>query len=113
MANCFSKSTCHQTKVVLKKGDQIYYVKSSDDPAIKDHRAYSPDSQAAAWLKIHGTLIPHEVKPAKVKAPVVAQTVPVMASMIHDEHPAPLASKKPRAIVMKSEAGTVVFYPAR
>ncbi|MCX5884360.1 MAG: hypothetical protein NT096_00345, partial [Proteobacteria bacterium] len=97
-------------------GDLIYNVKSSDDPTIKDHRAYSPDSQAAEWLKQYGTRIPHEVKPAKVQIPVIAQTVPVMASMLHDtDHPATLAAKpvKSRAIVVKSEAGTVVFYPAR
>ena len=108
MSNCFAKSTCHQTKVVLKKGDTIFYVKSSDDLTIKDHRAYSPASQAAAWLKQYGTLIPHEVKSVKVK--------PVMASCLHEDHPAMLAPKpvsKPRAIVTKTPNGTVVFYPAR
>jgi hypothetical protein len=111
MSNCFSKSTCHQTKVILKKGDQIYYVKSSDDPTIKDHRAYSPDSQAAAWLKQYGTLIPHEVKPAKVKTPVVA--VPVMASMIDTDHPVKLASKsdKVMATVRPTANGKWVWIP--
>jgi hypothetical protein len=109
MANNFSKSTCAQTKVVLKKGDTIFYVKSSDNPDIRDHRAYSPTSQIADWLKINGQVIVPEAKPAKVQ---IAQTVaPVMASMVNDEHPALLASKKPRAIVTKTEMGTLVFYP--
>ena len=116
MAN-FGK--CAETgKAFVKDTQEIIIIESVDGKnPVWNQTAYSLESQKAAWLLVHGTVNTEfgkkAVKPVAVKAPVVAQTVPVMASMIHDEHPAPLASKKPRAIVMKSEAGTVVFYPAR
>jgi hypothetical protein len=94
-------SKCNETKSILSKGSEIYYI-----PAEK--RAYSPNSQKADWLRINGQLIIPVVKP--VQTVPVAQ--PVMASMLHGDHPAPLAPKpvaiKPVITVTRYANGTTV-----